>query len=194
MQVTYLLNGSILNLFVFCLFFVILFYIAIKWLLMRNVASVLPLKSKLSGKFQRFNAINRCIEMLKIVKFSKISIKIKIVKHFSSPKQWTALRNLFSLPPSHFSPSTTRTNLTTSRKQFFFKEIYRNRHLLSTCFKNVVLGRQEMVLYKYFFWYHSEKCLLENLSERFLAVFREHIIFNVKWVKNEWGFFNETVL
>ena len=194
MQVTYLLNGSILNLFVFCLFFIILFYIAIKWLLMRNVASVLPLKSKLSGKFQRFNAINRCIEMLKIVKFSKISIKIKIVKHFASPKQWTALRNLFSLPPSHFSPSTTRTNLTTSRKQFFFKEIYRNRHLLSTCFKNVVLGRQEMVLYKYFFWYHSEKCLLENLSERLLAVFREHIIFNVKWVKNEWGFFNETVL
>ena len=145
MQVTYLLNGSILNLFVFCLFFVILFYIAIKWLLMRNVASVLPLKSKLSGKFQRFNAINRCIEMLKIVKFSKISIKIKIVKHYASPKQWTALRNLFSPPPSHFSPSTTRTNLTTSRKQFFFKEIYRNTHLLSKCFKNVVLGRQEMV-------------------------------------------------
>ena len=144
MQVTYLLNGSILNLFVFCLFFVILFYIEIKWLLMRNVASVLLLKSKLSGKFQRFNAINRCIEMLKIVKFSKIPIKIKIVKHFASPEQWTALRNLFSLPLSHLSPSTTRTNLTTSRKQFFFKEIYRNRHLLSKCFKNVVLGRQEM--------------------------------------------------
>ena len=39
---------------------------------MRNVAAVLLLKSKLSGKFQHFNAINRCIEMLKIVEFLKI--------------------------------------------------------------------------------------------------------------------------
>ena len=36
---------------------------------MRNVGAVLPLKSKVLGKFERFNAINRCIEMLKIVKF-----------------------------------------------------------------------------------------------------------------------------
>ena len=46
---------------------------------MRNVAKILPLKSKLSGKFQRFNAIDRSIEMLQnsFQKFSKISIKIK---------------------------------------------------------------------------------------------------------------------
>ena len=61
MQVTYFLNGPI-NLYVFC-FFVILFYIDKKY--------------KLPGKFQRFNNTNGSIEMLRIVEFSKISIKIK---------------------------------------------------------------------------------------------------------------------
>ena len=32
---------------------------------MKNLATILLLKSKLSGKFQRFNAIDRSIEMLK---------------------------------------------------------------------------------------------------------------------------------
>ena len=31
----------------------------------RNLVTILPLKAKLSGKFQRFNAINGSIEMLK---------------------------------------------------------------------------------------------------------------------------------
>ena len=56
---------------------------------MGNVAAIVPLKSKLSGKFQRFNAINRCIEMLKIVEFSKISIKTqksnRLKNFFQSP-------------------------------------------------------------------------------------------------------------
>ena len=45
-------------------FFVILFYIERnKW--QRNLAAILPFKSKLSGKFQSFNAIDISIEMLK---------------------------------------------------------------------------------------------------------------------------------
>ena len=32
---------------------------------MRNLVAILPLKSKLSGKFQSFNAIDISIEMLK---------------------------------------------------------------------------------------------------------------------------------
>ena len=44
---------------------VILFYAERKWLLMRNSATILPLKSKLSLKFQRFNTIDGNIEMLK---------------------------------------------------------------------------------------------------------------------------------
>ena len=43
----------------------ILFYIERKWLFMWNFATVLPLKPKLSGKFQRFSAIDISIKMLK---------------------------------------------------------------------------------------------------------------------------------
>ena len=38
---------------------------------MRNLATVLPLKSILSGKFRRFNAINGSIKMLKNSLISK---------------------------------------------------------------------------------------------------------------------------
>ena len=62
--------------YLICYFFVILFYIERKWLLMRMLFTILPLKSKLSGKFKRFNTINRNIKMLKIVEFSKISSPI----------------------------------------------------------------------------------------------------------------------
>ena len=60
---TYFVSYSTFNLF---FFFVILFHIERKWLFMRNFATILPLKSKLSGRFQSFNAIDRSIEMLKI--------------------------------------------------------------------------------------------------------------------------------
>ena len=43
-------------------------------------------------------------------------------------------------------------------------EIY--RHLLSKCFKNAVLVRQEMVQCKYFFWHQTEICLPENLQSQ----------------------------
>ena len=61
MQVTYFLNGSMFNL----LFIVILFYVERKWLLMKNLDRILLLKSKLSGKHQRFNDIDGSIKMLK---------------------------------------------------------------------------------------------------------------------------------
>ena len=48
-----------------CYFISILFYIERKWLLMRNFVRILSLKSKLSGNFQCFNAIDGNIEMLK---------------------------------------------------------------------------------------------------------------------------------
>ena len=96
---------------------------------MRNAAAILPLKSKLSEKFQRFSAINRRIEMLKLVEFSKISMKIKNYKIFCKAQTPNGLKkciNVFSplLPPP--PPSPTRTNLTTSLEQISFKEIYRN--------------------------------------------------------------------
>ena len=46
-------------------FIAILFYIERAWLLVRNFARILSLKSKLSGKFQCFNTIDGNIETLK---------------------------------------------------------------------------------------------------------------------------------
>ena len=65
---------------------------------MRNVAPLLPLKSKLSGKFQRFNANNRSIEMPKIVEFSKISIKMKNCKTFCKVQTVSRLKETIQPP------------------------------------------------------------------------------------------------
>ena len=131
-----------------CYFIVILFYIERKWLLMRNLAITLPLKSKFSGKFQHFITIVESIEILKNI--------WKIAKHFTRPNQ-----------QENYSASPHRTyhqikfcyvfvaNIFSGR----FTEIY--RHLLSKCFKKVVLGRQEMVQCKCFFLHQTETCLLE---------------------------------
>ena len=100
---TYFLNGPIVNLL---LFFAILFYIERKWLLMKNFVAILPLKSKLSGKFQRFNviAIDRSIKMLKIVEFSKTSIKTKNYKIFYKPQTASPLKEI--IQPSPITPPT----------------------------------------------------------------------------------------
>ena len=42
-----------------CYFIVVFFYVERKWLLMGNLSTILPLKSKLSPKFQRFNTLDR---------------------------------------------------------------------------------------------------------------------------------------
>ena len=56
-----LFNGCMVNV----LFIEILFYIEWKWLLMRNLATILHLKSQLCGKFQCFKGTDGNIEMLK---------------------------------------------------------------------------------------------------------------------------------
>ena len=61
---------------------------------MRNVASMLRLKSKLSAKRQCINAINRRIKMLKIVEFSKISIKMKDCKTFCKTETASSLEEI----------------------------------------------------------------------------------------------------
>ena len=111
--------------------------------LIRNVVAILPLKSKLSWKFQRFNAVNRDIQMQKIVKFSKISIQIKNCKIFGRSKQWTAFRNLFNLPPSH--PHQKKLYYVLETKTFLGRYIEIYRLWLSKSFKDAVLWCQEMV-------------------------------------------------
>ena len=60
-QVTHVLMAQ----WIICCFMVILLHIKTMWRYKRNLATILPLKSKLSEKFQRFNAIDKSIKMLK---------------------------------------------------------------------------------------------------------------------------------
>ena len=82
-------------------------------------------------------------------------------KTFCKAQTASCLKIFIQSPPILPLPDETLVRL---GNNFFIRryiEIY--RHLLSKCFKNAVLGRQEIVYCKYFFWHHTETCLLENL-------------------------------
>ena len=144
-----------------CYLIVMLFYFEKKWLLIRNLAAILPLKSKLSGKFQRFNAKDGRSKWWKVVEFQKVSIKTKNCKTFYEAQA-------VSQPPSgnySGSPHPTPHQIKPYYVLRRYMEIH--RHFLSKCFKNAVLGRPEMVQYKCFFWHQTETYLLEKrLSSR----------------------------
>ena len=126
-----------------CCFTAILLHIERKWLLQENLATILPLKPKLSGKFQHFNANDGSIETLKIVEFPKI------LKHFRVPNSDLPKGNYAAPPPP--PPYQIKTSYVSGTKIFERRctEIY--RHLLYKCSKNAVLGRLEMVQCKCFF-------------------------------------------
>ena len=176
---TYFLNGPMFNLL---LFYHFLLYRK-KRLLMSNLATILRLKSKLSGKFQHFNTTDRSIKIVKkIVEFSKISIKMKNCKTFCQVQTASHVKEIIQPPPPHLTPYQIKPYYVSGTNIFFrrYKEIY--RHLLSKCFKNAVLGRKDMVQYKYFSDSKQKYvCWKFVKSERFLDVLREHIVFNVKW-------------
>ena len=87
-------------------------------------------------------------------------------------------------PPPHPTPHQIKPYYVSRTKILLRRYIEIQRHLFSKCFKNAVLGRQEMVQCKYFFW-HQTKMLARKFvkSETFLAMLREHIIFSVNWVE-----------
>ena len=61
-----------------------------------------------------------------------------------------------------------------------YLEIY--IHLLSKCFKNAVLGRQEMAQCKYFFLTPNRNMFTGKFvvkSEKVLTMLREHILFSM---------------
>ena len=108
---------------------------------MRNAAAILPLKSKLSGKFQRFSAINRRIEILKLVEFSKISMKIKNYKTFWKAQTPNGLKKCIQSPGNspkfnlhHLSAGFTIVMLT---RIFFANEIFQRQLSLN---KNSVMA------------------------------------------------------
>ena len=134
-----------------CFFLSYFFYIERKWLLMRSLSTVLPLKSKLSQKFQRFNTLDR------------FSIKTKNCKTLYEVQTASHLKEIFQSPPPQPTPHQIKSYYVSGTKILLrrYTEIY--RHLLSKYFKDAVLGRQEMMQCKCYFLHQTETCLLENL-------------------------------
>ena len=129
--------------YLICYFIVILFYIEKRWLLMRNLATILPLKSKLSGKFQLFNAIDGRIEMLKNSWNSKNPFKMKNCTTFYEAQIASRLKEIILPPPTH--PYQIKSYYVFKTKIFLRRYAGKFGHLLSKCFKNTFFGRQEMV-------------------------------------------------
>ena len=111
---------------------------------MRNLATIFPLKSTLSRKFQRFNAIDGRSKSWKIVNW----IKMKNCKTFYEAQTASCLEKIIQPPPNL---PQIKSSLTSSLEQKVSYRDIQNRHLLSKCFKNAFLGRQEMVQCKCFF-------------------------------------------
>ena len=114
--------------------------------------------------------------------FQKLQLKRKFVKHFARPKQRRTLRILFSLPPSYLSRDKTLLRLWIKN---FVKEIDRNIQrfafkVLQEC--SSWASRNGAVQIS--FLTPNRNMFIGKFVklERFLAVLREHIIFNVKWV------------
>ena len=128
---------------------------------MRYLAIILSSKSKLCGKFQRLNTKLLKYRNAKIVDFQKISNKKKNYKTFYKTQTASCLKEIIQPRQPPISPDKILIHLW--NKNFLKRYTEINKYLLSMCFKKVVLGRQEMVQCKCFFWHQTETCLLENL-------------------------------
>ena len=124
---------------------------------MRNLATILPLKSKLYGKFKCFNAINGNIEML------QNSYEVQTVNH---------LKEIIQPYPFHILSDKISLHLWNKN---FLREIYRNIQVSAfkkwCCANNFFDTKQKHVC--------SKTCEVRNI----FVAFREHIIFNVKSVE-----------
>ena len=143
---------------------------------MRNLHQILPLMSKLSGKFHRFSAIDGSIEMLKNGSISKNSIKMKNFKLFCEAQTVSHLKKIthISLPHQVKASNISGTKISIQK----FTRIY--RHLLSKCFENPVRRHLEMVQCKCLFLTPTRNMLAGKFEKwvRFLTVLREYTFYN----------------
>ena len=133
----------------------------------------------------------------KIAEFPKISIKI--VKHFTRPKQRAALSKLFSLSlPSLFQLQTDKMLPRLWNKKSF-TDIYRHIHALS--FKvfpkcSSLASRNGAI--QIFFLTPNRKSFAGKFIKwkKFLVVFRGHISINVEWdeARRTSGIFEQTYI
>ena len=138
---------------------------------MRNLATILLLQSKLSGKFQCFNTIDRSI---KILKNFKTFYETQTVSRFQEVIQ-----------PSPSPPPLDKMLLRLWNKNFL-TEIYRNIQtfafkLLQKCSS---WASGNIAVQMFYLTPSRNMSVGKSLKlERFLALLREHIICNVKSVE-----------
>ena len=148
MQMIYFLNDPMVN-FLFCCHF-ILYYIERKWFLMINLATILPLMSKLFWKFQRLIATDGSIEMLKNSWISKNFIETFVYK----AQTVSRLKEIIQ-------PSTDKRFLHLWNKNFLW-EIYRNVQMFALQVLQEVALPSRYCAAQMFFWRQPEICLLQN--------------------------------
>ena len=119
----------------------------------------------------------------KLLNFQKFQLKWKILKHFTRSKKQAALSKLLSLHPPLIPQAKILLRLWKNIFLRRYTEIY--RHLLSKWLKNAALGCQEMVKCKFFFPDTHRNSFAGKFVkwERFLIMFREHFIINIKWLE-----------
>ena len=138
-----------------CYFIVILFYIERKWLLMRNLATILLFKSKLSANLQRFDAIDGSIENFqlkwKIVKqaqnfITKIyrniqAFAFKVIQECSSWESRKGAVQLFFLTPK-------------KKKKMLARKFVKGDRFLAVLREHVILNVEWVEICKMseFFW------------------------------------------
>ena len=138
-----------------CYFIVILFYIERKWLLMRNLATILLFKSKLSVNLQRFDAIDGSIENFqlkwKIVKqaqnfITKIyrniqAFAFKVIQECSSWESRKGAVQLFFLTPK-------------KKKKMLARKFVKGDRFLAVLREHVILNVEWVEICKMseFFW------------------------------------------
>ena len=149
MQVTYTLNGR---------FVVLLSYIERRWLLKRNLATIVPFNPNSLENFRVWMLLMKALKCLKILEFPKISNNMKKSQIIYEAKTASRLKEIIQ-------PSLIKWKHSTSLEQkISYGDIQEYIDICYwKCFENAVYERLEMIQCKSFIWHHAETGLLENM-------------------------------
>ena len=138
---------------------------------MRSLATIFPLKSKLSRKFRRFNTLDR------------FSIKMKNCKGLYEVQTASRLKEIFQPPPTNPSPDKILLCLWNKN---FITEIYRNTQAFTfKVFQECGSWASRNDTVQILFLAPNKNMFTGKFvkSERVLAVLQEQFLVNVKFVE-----------
>ena len=149
MQVTYTLNDR---------FVVLLSYIERRWLLKRNLATIVPFNPNSLENFRVWMLLMKALKCLKILEFPKISNNMKKSQIIYEAKTASRLKEIIQPPLTKWKHSTSlEQKISYGDIQEYIDICYWK------CFENAVYERLEMIQCKSFIWHHPETGLLENM-------------------------------